>query len=79
VSIAGGSSSPLDAALDRLAARDTVACEIALLRFFAGLRLADIASSMGLDEASITDRWAFARAFIHRETSRTRQEDRSDE
>ncbi len=57
----------LDEALDRLAAEDPLKSELVKLRYFAGLTLAEAATSLGLSERTAGRHWTFARAWLRRE------------
>ncbi len=59
----------LDQALDRLQAADPVSAELVQLRYFTGLSLADAARLLGLPRRTADRRWAYARAWLHRELS----------
>jgi RNA polymerase sigma factor (TIGR02999 family) len=61
----------LDEELERLAARDAAAAELAKLRLFAGLTLTDAAASLGLARRSADSTWAFARAWLFRDLNPT--------
>ena len=54
----------LDAALPRLVAEDSVAAEIAKLKFFAGLGREEIASVLGITVHEVRQKWAYARAWL---------------
>jgi RNA polymerase sigma factor (TIGR02999 family) len=54
----------LDAALQRLAALDERKSRIAVLRFFAGLTLADTATALGVSPATVGREWRVARAWL---------------
>ena len=55
-------------ALDRLAQADPVKAEVVKLRFFVGCSEAEIAEALGISERSVERHWAFARAWLIRET-----------
>jgi len=57
-------------ALDKLAEIDPGAAEFVKLRYFVGLRHAEIAEIMGLSERSSKRMWAFARAWLLKELRR---------
>jgi len=57
----------LDAALNKLAAADPQAAELVQLRYFAGLTIADAAQLVNIPRRSADRRWAYARAWLHRE------------
>lgn len=53
-------------ALDRLALEDPVKAEVVKLRFFVGLRNAEIAALLKVSEKTVRRHWAFARAWLFR-------------
>jgi len=57
----------LDAALDRLAARDVTQARIVELRFFGGLSIEDTADEMGVSPATVKRHWPVARAWLAKE------------
>ena len=57
----------LNDALDRLAAMNPRQSRLVELRFFGGLTNEEVASVMGLSRATISDEWAFARAWLAKE------------
>ena len=61
----------LDSALVKLAAKDKIEADLVTLRYFAGLTLEQAASMLGLSEKTATRYWAHARAWLHREISKT--------
>jgi RNA polymerase sigma factor (TIGR02999 family) len=58
-------------ALDKLAAHDQVSAELIKLRFFAGLPNTEAARLLGLSERTAKRTWAYARAWLFRELTRT--------
>jgi RNA polymerase sigma factor (TIGR02999 family) len=62
----------LDEALGRLAARDGQAAELVKLRFFAGLTSEQAAEVLGISARSADRMWGYARAFLLKELSDTR-------
>ncbi len=60
----------LCAALDRLAVPHPQHAELVQLRFFAGLSLAQAATSLGISEPTAKRYWAFARAWLFRQLQR---------
>ena len=54
----------LDEALGRLAAEDERAAEVARLRFFAGLSVADSAAALDVSQRTVMREWEFARARL---------------
>lgn len=61
----------LNEAVDRFAAKDPLKAELVKLRFFAGLTLTEAAQTLGLSEPTAKRYWSFARAWLHREITRT--------
>ncbi len=57
----------LDAALQRLEARDPRKGQIVMLRYFAGLTVEETAAALDLSPAMIKKEWTVARAWLHRE------------
>src|SRR5262245_19350685 len=60
----------LDAALDRLAAKDRAKAELVQLRYFAGLTLEQAAEALGISTTTADRYWAYARAWLHQEMTR---------
>jgi RNA polymerase sigma factor (TIGR02999 family) len=60
----------LDAALERLAARDAQHARIVELRFFGGLTNEETAEALNVSPATVKRAWAVARAWLFRELSR---------
>ncbi len=60
----------LDGALTRLAALDARQVQIVCMRFFAGLRIREVASVLQLSTTIITREWSMAKAWLAREMSR---------
>jgi len=54
-------------ALEKLAAEDQSLAELVKLRFFVGLTGKEAAEVLGVSEPTVERRWAFARAWLHRE------------
>ncbi len=63
----------LQAALERLGARDPELEEIVDMRFFAGLTLEETASAMGKSVTSVHRAWELARSFLLRELRRSHE------
>lgn len=61
----------LDEALTRLAASHPRAAQLVQLCFFAGLTQAEAARQLGVSLATAERTWAFARAWLFRETRKT--------
>jgi len=59
----------LDEALSRLELLDAEQARIVELRYFVGLSVEETAATLGLSPATVKRRWAFARAWLHRELS----------
>jgi len=57
----------IDAAVEKLAARDQRMAEIVHLRFYAGLSVEETASALGLSDRTVRREWAVARAWLSRE------------
>ena len=64
----------LDAALDRLSEQQPDKAELVKLRYFAGMKMADLAAATGLSLATAERHWAYARAWLRCEVSRLRDE-----
>ena len=60
----------LDAALSRLGMVDPQAAELVKLRVFAGMTIDEVARSLGLSPRTAKRTWAYARAWLGRETNR---------
>lgn len=54
-------------ALDRLAAQAPLKAEVVKMRYFIGLRHAEIARALGMSEATVRRHWSFARAWLYAE------------
>jgi RNA polymerase sigma factor (TIGR02999 family) len=54
----------LDEALERLAAEDAGAAELARLRLYAGLSVEEAGAALGLPRATAYREWAYARAWL---------------
>ncbi|NOT44748.1 MAG: RNA polymerase subunit sigma-70 [Acidobacteria bacterium] len=61
----------LDEALDRLARHDPHQARLVELRFFAGLTVEETADVLGISDTTVKREWRMARAWLHREMSRT--------
>ncbi|MFN0057148.1 MAG: ECF-type sigma factor [Planctomycetota bacterium] len=57
----------LDAALDALERQYPKKAEIVKLRYYAGLSVAETASTIGLSEVTVMKHWRFARAWLLRQ------------
>jgi RNA polymerase sigma factor (TIGR02999 family) len=60
----------LDAALEKLAAKDRVKAELVKLRYFAGLTMEQTALALGISLATANRYWSYSRAWLHQEISR---------
>lgn len=61
----------LDEALNRLAEFDPKQAKVVELRYFSGLSLEDTADALAISRATAAREWAAARAWLHRELTRT--------
>jgi RNA polymerase sigma factor (TIGR02999 family) len=61
----------LDEALERLATAHPRKAELVKLRYFAGLTHQDASAYLGISTATADRDWAYAKAWLHRELSRT--------
>ena len=61
----------LDGALNRLSELDPQQCRIIELRFFAGLTIEDTSEVLGISPATVKRDWTSARAWLHREITRS--------
>jgi RNA polymerase sigma-70 factor (ECF subfamily) len=61
----------LDDALNTLAEVDPRQSRVVELRFFAGLSLEETSEVMGIATATVQRDWTAARAWLHREISRS--------
>ena len=59
----------LDAALERLSRVDEREARIVELRFFAGLKMGEIASLLGVSKRTVEEDWVHARTWLRRELS----------
>jgi RNA polymerase sigma factor (TIGR02999 family) len=59
----------LDDALQKLAALDSRAARVVELRFFGGLREADVAALLEVSASTVRDDWRMARAWLREELS----------
>jgi RNA polymerase sigma factor (sigma-70 family) len=59
----------LDAALDKLAAKDARKAELVKLRYFAGLTIEQAAQALGISTTTADRDWTYARAWLFREIS----------
>ena len=57
----------LDEALDALSAIDSRQCRVVELRFFAGLKIDEVAEALGLSPATVEREWALAKAWLYRQ------------
>ena len=61
----------VDDALEKLAALDREQARIVELRFFGGLTVEEAADALDVSAATVERKWRAARAWLHRELSRT--------
>lgn len=61
----------LDAALTKFAQEDRAKADLVKLRFFAGLTRDEAASMLGISAATADRHWAYARAWLYDEISRS--------
>jgi RNA polymerase sigma factor (sigma-70 family) len=59
----------LDAALDKLAAKDQRKAELVKLRYFAGLTIEEAAQALSISATTADRDWTYARAWLFREMS----------
>jgi RNA polymerase sigma factor (TIGR02999 family) len=59
----------LDEALDALSAIDARQCRVVELRFFAGLKIDEAATALGISPATVEREWALAKAWLFRRLS----------
>ena len=62
----------LDAALDKLAAKDARKAELVKLRYFAGLTIEEAAAALGISTTTADRDWSYARAWLFREIAKSR-------
>jgi DNA-directed RNA polymerase specialized sigma24 family protein len=56
----------VDAALDRLALEDARKARLVELRFFGGLSMDEVATTLGVSVRTAYNEWAVARAWLYR-------------
>jgi RNA polymerase sigma factor (TIGR02999 family) len=61
----------LDEALHRLAKKEAQLAKVVELRFFSGLDVVETADVLGLSESTIKRDWRMAKAWLHRELTRS--------
>jgi len=59
----------LDEALEALSALDARQCRVVELRFFAGLKIDEAATALGISPATVEREWALAKAWLFRRLS----------
>jgi RNA polymerase sigma factor (TIGR02999 family) len=59
----------LDEALELLDRKDTQSADIVRLRYFVGMTMAEAAAALGISVRGAERRWAYARAWLHKELS----------
>jgi RNA polymerase sigma factor (TIGR02999 family) len=57
----------IDEALRKLEARDPHRAQVVKLRYFAGLTINQTAEALGISPATVSDHWAYARAWLFQE------------
>jgi RNA polymerase sigma factor (TIGR02999 family) len=57
----------LNEALDRFAAQEPQQAELVKLRYFVGLKIEEVASVLGISEATAKRWWAYSRAWLFEE------------
>ena len=60
----------VDEALTRLEEKHPRKAEVVMLRYFAGLTVAETAAALGLAPRTVDKHWSFARTWLHRELSK---------
>ncbi|MHC5112070.1 MAG: sigma-70 family RNA polymerase sigma factor [Planctomycetota bacterium] len=68
----------LDEALSRLAEHDERRAKVVEMRFFAGLQVEEIAAILNVSDRTVRNDWAFARAWLYRELTRSTNETTDD-
>jgi RNA polymerase sigma factor (TIGR02999 family) len=61
----------LDAALEKLAAKDPRKAELVKLRYFAGLTIEQAAEALGVGTSTADRDWSYARAWLFREMTKS--------
>ena len=59
----------IDCALEKLARLDERQAKIVELRFFAGLKMSEVAEVLGVSKRTVEDEWVHARAWLKHELS----------
>jgi RNA polymerase sigma factor (TIGR02999 family) len=59
----------LDEALEALSSLDARQCRVVELRFFAGLKIPEVADALGVSAATVEREWAMAKAWLHQRLS----------
>jgi RNA polymerase sigma factor (TIGR02999 family) len=59
----------LDEALEALSSFDARQCRVVELRFFAGLKIPEVADALGVSTATVEREWAMAKAWLYRRLS----------
>ena len=67
----------LDAALEKLSAKEPRIAELVKLRYFAGLTIEQAAQAVGISTTTANRDWAYARAWLYREMSKGAEQDDS--
>ncbi len=60
----------LDEALDRLEQAAPASAQVVMLRYFAGMTVAEVAAAQDVSVSSVERHWAFAKAWLQRELAR---------
>ncbi len=60
----------LDRALEKLSKKNKVKADLVKLRYFAGLTCAQAAKMLGISRSTANKYWAYARAWLHAETTK---------
>jgi RNA polymerase sigma factor (TIGR02999 family) len=68
---AGVDVEALDQALERLAALDPAQARLVELRYFGGLTIEETASVLDVSPATVKRSWTVAKAWLHKEVSKT--------
>ncbi len=60
----------LDEALEKLSKKDKAKADLVKLRYFTGLSCAQAAKILGVSRSTANEYWAYARAWLHAETTK---------
>jgi RNA polymerase sigma factor (TIGR02999 family) len=61
----------LDEALERFEARDPDKAQLVKLRYFAGMTIEEVATTLAISVTTANRWWAYARAWLHEEIRRS--------